>query len=950
MELSAFDRRARPGEASRRDVDLARALLEVNPDLVFRLDREGTFLDFLPGRGLEPYLPAQEFLGKNVREVFPTFGEEAVAKCRRAAATGSEQNQEYELPIDGQRRFFEARFVPSREAGVVVIVRDVTEKRLTAERLRQSEERFRSVVETAGDVILLLSPSGAILELNREAERVLGIDRERALGKRYLETFVPESYHDAMRADAAKALRGNPTRSLVSPIIGSDGQTRFLSWNVDRLVDSNGSSIGLIACGHDVTDQKVLEESILSIARGISAATGQKFFRHLASRLAEILEADSVMIGELVQEGDGAARIRTIAHFADGKLAKNVVYELAGSPCENVVGKRLCSYPSGVQELFPRDRALAANGIVGYVGAPLYDSQERGLGLINVLYRREIPNVKLAESVLRIFATRASGELERKMAEQELLASERLNQRIIESMPGGVVELDANRVIRFANEQAQRFLGLEYDEAAERYLERFVEKTMISEDGSVCPRDEDPLVQCLATGLGQPPRVIGVKRSDGILWGIFTAIPLAGPGGKLDGVVVMFVDITDRKRAEEERRRLEAQMQHAQKLESLGILAGGIAHDFNNLLTGILGNVSLALMKVAPGSDLAVRLGRVERAAERAAKLTNQMLAYAGKGRFLIGSFALNPLIQELVPLVQSSVSKKAKLELELDSELPEIEGDRTQIEQVVMNLITNASDALEGKEGVIRLRTGFASEAQGLDLDSREKSHSSWVLLEVSDTGAGMDEGTRSRIFDPFFTTKFTGRGLGLAAVQGIVRAHRGAIRVESQPGCGTTFTVLLPAGESESERRTPPAPTRGVQGSGTVLVVDDEETVRDVARAALESAGYEVLLAGDGFEGVQRFRERMGDVVCLIVDVSMPRVDGEETVQQIRALSADIPVLLTSGYTERDARERFARGDVAGFIQKPFRAEELVEKVAHLLQDRGRSPRSEGRLTGDS
>jgi PAS domain S-box-containing protein len=790
-------------------------------------------------------------------------------------------------------------------------------------------------VETAGDVILLLSPGGEILELNREAERVLGVVREQALGKRFLETFVPESHHEICRSDAAKALGGVPTRGFVYPILRGHARVRFLSWNLDRMLDSSGGSIGLIACGHDVTDQKVLEESILSIARGVSAATGQKFFRHLVSRLAEILEADFVLIGELERDGAEPARIRTIARFADGKPAKNIVYDLAGSPCENVVGKRLCSYASGVQELFPRDRVLVATGVVGYVGAPLYDSQDRALGIINVLYRREIPNVRLAESVLRIFATRAAGELERKTAEQELLASERLNQRIIESMPGGVVQVDADGGIPFANEQAQRFLGLEYDDATERYVESFPERTMIAEDGSVYPRAEDPLVKCLASGIEQPPRVIGAKRGDAVAWGIFTAIPLAGPGGKVDEAVVMFVDISDRKRAEEERRRLEAQVQHAQKLESLGILAGGIAHDFNNLLTGILGNVSLALMKLPADSDLAVSLGRVERAAERAAKLTNQMLAYAGKGSFLIGSFALDSLIQEIVPLVQSSVSKKAKLELDLDSKLPEIEGDRTQIEQVVMNLITNASDALEGNEGVIRLVTGLAREAPGLDLDAGEgPGHSSWVFLEVSDNGAGMDEETRLRIFDPFFTTKFTGRGLGLAAVQGIVRGHRGTIRVESTPGRGTKFTVFFPAGRSPSPERSRPVASERARGSGTVLVIDDEESVRDVATAALRSAGYEVVAARDGFEGVARFRERTADIVCVVVDVSMPRMDGEQTVQQIRALASTVPVLLTSGYTERDARERFARSDVEAFIQKPFRAAELIDKIAGLFR----------------
>jgi signal transduction histidine kinase/CheY-like chemotaxis protein len=423
--------------------------------------------------------------------------------------------------------------------------------------------------------------------------------------------------------------------------------------------------------------------------------------------------------------------------------------------------------------------------------------------------------------------------------------------------------------------------------------------------------------------------VIGIRSEAGARWGIFTAVPLAGAQGeKLDGAVLMFVDITDRKNAEEERLRLEAQVQHAQKLESLGVLAGGIAHDFNNLLTGILGNVSLAKMKVPAGSGFVESLDRVERAAERAAELTNQMLAYAGKGSFVVGSIALNAVIRELVPLLGSSVSKKARLEYALDPELPEIQGDRSQIEQVVMNLITNASDALEDGEGAIALRTGVTRDVRGRD---REVP---FVVLEVADDGKGMNEETRARMFDPFFTTKFTGRGLGLAAVQGIVRGHGGSIRVETRPGEGTKFTILFPAGRSERVEPAERLPADARPGSGTILVIDDEESVREVARTSLELAGYGVVLAKDGIEGVETFRSRKGDVAAAVVDVSMPRMSGEETLVRLRALDPALPVLLTSGYTEQAARESLTARAAAAFIQKPFRAAQLVEAVEVLLE----------------
>jgi two-component system, cell cycle sensor histidine kinase and response regulator CckA len=392
-------------------------------------------------------------------------------------------------------------------------------------------------------------------------------------------------------------------------------------------------------------------------------------------------------------------------------------------------------------------------------------------------------------------------------------------------------------------------------------------------------------------------------------------------------------DITAIKQAEEQRRKLEARVLQVQKLESLGILAGGVAHDFNNLLVAVMGYAGLAQSEIAPDSPAQLSLRRIEQAAQRAAELTGQMLAYSGKGHFSVGPVHLSRLVEEMADLLLASVSRNAVLRRDFPANLPLIQADATQVRQVVMNLITNASEALSEAGGVITLRTG-ATEIGESDRTAHYECYDlapgPYAFLEVSDTGCGMDAVTRAKIFDPFFTTKFTGRGLGLAAVLGIVRGHHGAIRVDSTPGRGTTFRVLFPVARARAERDAPPQPATLPQGEqGTILVVDDEEIVRSLAQTALERAGFRVLVAGDGPAAIELFRQRHAQIDGVVLDLTMPRMGGAEVFRELRAIDSGVRVLLTSGYNEQDATRRFSAADLAGYIQKPYRPAALVDAV---------------------
>ena len=415
-----------------------------------------------------------------------------------------------------------------------------------------------------------------------------------------------------------------------------------------------------------------------------------------------------------------------------------------------------------------------------------------------------------------------------------------------------------------------------------------------------------------------------------------------------------FQDITFRKKEEEERQKLQQKMLEAQKLESLGVLAGGIAHDFNNLLTVIMGNASLAKESPAMAAE---SLQQIETATLRAADLCRQMLAYAGKSRTSSESVDFNSIVTDTVHLLRLSISKNATLDFALAPTPLAIEGDPSQIRQIIMNLVINASDSIGASAGRIQVSTSrlpvtseILREARlGQDLPPGE-----YVALEVTDNGCGMSAETLARIFDPFFTTKFAGRGLGLAAVLGIVRAHHGAFFVQSTLGQGSTFRMLLPPGRRAmtGEKLKPNAlpPPASLVKPGHFLVVDDEPSVRKITCNILEQEGHKVTLAADGYEALALSLAHGGKFTAVLLDLTMPVMDGPSTLKELRQMKIDAPVLIMSGYSEIDARKRFTDDPLLAFLAKPFTGEVLLAALYELLArtkttpDRGPQSRVNG------
>ncbi len=409
----------------------------------------------------------------------------------------------------------------------------------------------------------------------------------------------------------------------------------------------------------------------------------------------------------------------------------------------------------------------------------------------------------------------------------------------------------------------------------------------------------------------------------------------------LDGRVIVVStirDVTERLLAEREQIQLEARMQQAQKLESLGVLAGGIAHDFNNLLSGILGSIDLASSELVPESNLNQSLSLARECAERASVLCDQLLAYSGRGRFVVNPMSLTALVEELRPLLEISLVNKPRLTFELEPNLPLVDIDAAQIRQVILNLVMNAAEAAPSGTGHVVVRSSVT------DMGREELSNCTlgdelpagrYVALEVVDNGCGMDQTTLSRIFEPFFTTKFAGRGLGLPALLGIVRGHRGAIKVVSNEGHGSVFRILLPINRRRSSV-TPATSSTWWHGRGCILFADDEPPVRTVGRRILERLGFQVVLAQNGRMAIDEFARRADEISLVILDLTMPEMTGDQALTEIRKLRPHVPIVLTSGFGEEEVLERLSNVTIDGFLKKPFRVEDFSNLVRSVLERR--------------
>lgn len=511
----------------------------------------------------------------------------------------------------------------------------------------------------------------------------------------------------------------------------------------------------------------------------------------------------------------------------------------------------------------------------------------------------------------------------RRNAEEALRASEQRYRRLVQSLPDTTAILIDHELRWIVGDGAHlALLGLTSEHAV---------GTPIA--AALHPPIAMPVIQMARAAL------YGRIASEQLIIGerVFhaQATPLTLDDAGAPGVLLVLQDITGQIRSEQARLQIERTLQAAQRQESLGLLAGGIAHDFNNLLTGILGHAELALLDTDHDDPRAAALNQIIAGAQYAAKLASQLLAYAGRGRYLVQPLNLNALVASMTEIIRVSLPKTTTVDYALHPELPLIAADAAQIQQVVLNLLTNAADALPGGGGSVRLQTDVVDLSAG-DLHTLQPSGSltagQYVLLEVADSGCGMDEHTLAHLFDPFFTTKQTGRGLGLAAVRGIVQGHRGLLSVQSRLGQGTVFRIWLPATAAVAEA-TPQSALPILHG-GTAIVIDDEPDVRAVMGAMLQRLGYSVLEAADGETGVRQVFDQGAKLAVACIDLTMPGVGGDAVARLIRSRHPHLPLILMSGYHAEEITREHSDLQHLTFLHKPFTLETLTAALAQATR----------------
>jgi len=769
----------------------------------------------------------------------------------------------------------------------VLIFSVLDESTMTARRLLKVEGRFGQLLEQSNAAIMTLKGE-TFSSCNQACLNMFGCASKEEFLKFSPAGLSPEFQPDGMESKSAAFMHIETALKQ-----GSDS----FEWTHQRMDGSEfPTSIQLSSIhmdGHTELQAVVTDLSEIKAAEQIRLESEVKF-RNLIGFFPSGI---GVNVGGMLV-------------YANAALTKMLGYE---SP-DDITGEKMLNY------VHPDDWDLAVRRKrqVDETGQPVKEIEERflrknGETLIAAVSSEPI---MFGQEQAVLVVIRDISELKHSQERMTLLT------QAIEQSTEPMMILDAQGVVEYCNRAAAEM----YAQTPSDMIGRAAAELR---GGSVGDHIYDDIISSIQRGenwegelslqIGLDIRMVARRVS-----------PVFDATGDVAHQIVVDRDITEERKQQEK-------MEHVQRLESLGVLAGGIAHDFNNLLTAIMGHAALARSQSGAMDAANQHLAAIEDTSQRAADLCKQMLAYSGKGRFVVQAVNLSELVEEMVRLLEVSIHKSVVIRYALASSLPAIEADLAQMQQVIMNIVINANEAIGEHSGNIMMSTDqIQIDRNYLDnvyIQEEQLAPGRYVCLEVSDTGCGMNEETKQRLFEPFFTTKFTGRGLGMSAILGIVRGHHGAIKVYSEVGKGTTIKLLFPAVEQDAISLKGEKQEHDVRGTGTVLVVDDEEGIREVATMILEDAGYQTFTAVDGLDAIEQLQCHLNEIDCVLLDMTMPRMGGEEAFTEMRRIRPDIKVLLCSGYNQQTATQRFTGKGLAGFVQKPYMPDVLLAKISDVI-----------------
>ncbi len=934
-------------EALRESNERFRAVMEATTDYVFtkNTDRKYTYVNQAMADLLSTQ--ADELLGKTPEEVFNPEDRDLLSEADRLAFKGNISDDIHALLIRNENRTFHVVQNPLRDSdeqvqGLCGIARDITEYKIAEERQAaylyylENIERIEEVIRSTGDLKEMMS------EVLQAALEIFGADRAWLLypcdpdAESWtvpMERTRPAYPGANARCDEIMML---PEVSEVMRLALESNDVQILDYRNEAESYEPAEMYSIITEMHMALHPQIGKAWLFGLHqcenyrewtdadKGLFREVGRRLTVALSSMLSlRELQSSEERFRETIESiSDGFFILESedliITYFnrAAGILLNRRADDVMDQPFIN-------AFPEASDSVFEHQFRKAFNEKTFCAFETCFADEPYA----NWYDVRVYPG----DNCISVFFQVTT---DRKLREKEREESFILLQNVIDGMPATIVVINREHAIVHANESARNLAG------SNRELIGLTCHGFFCNSKEVCSDPEHPCPVNKVLETQQPVTVEHVHTDPGgdKRFSHIVAAPIESADGDIIQIILSSRDVTELRRAEAAKLNLERQMLHGQKLESLGVLAGGIAHDFNNILMAILGNADLAMMDLSDTNPAYSNLREIEIAAKRAADLSKQMLAYSGRGKFVIEQVNLNEAIEEITRILEVSISKKASLKLNYSDNLPVIDADPTQIRQIIMNLVTNASEAFADKTGIISITTGAmdcdSDYLAGTYLDD-PLPDGRYVYLEVADTGSGMDEATQQKLFDPFFTTKFTGRGLGLSAVLGIVRGHKGAIKVYSEAGGGTLIKVLFPiCSTAPASLNLEIADNRkSWTGSGTILLVDDEEPILSIGKEMLERIGFDVITASDGKEALTRFKEHADKVDLVILDLTMPNLDGAEAFEELQRLQPGVRVLVSSGYNEQDVAPRFAGKPLAGFLQKPYIFRELEASIKGIL-----------------